>query len=334
METTKRYGIQGKKLGKAGLFYMSNGQVAMSSSVGRRFWARLLDFIFSAIIGSIIFMSFYYTGGVETASSSNVLVEGWEQALQAGSTNWQDYFYTFDNYMHTAYNPYFLASVIVPMFGMIFFNIGFPLINPKHKGQSLGKMILKITPIFETNKNIAWTIVKREMPLSLFQVLILITLAIVGVNSNFMAMQYKQWYESIQNSELAVVIPELENPLDLYNAVVPYYRNIWHFITEIAPNSAYVASNAFNTSQVAFAYIGQMLSISWTLILLILFISIALGPNKRGLHDQFAHTAVVDLRTLQSEENFEMLVEKKINLKPKKIENHNPINLEINNAIK
>ena len=212
------------------------------------------------------------------------------------------------------------------MIGMVLFNILIPMFNPKHKGQSLGKMIFKITPIFEDGDNANWSIVKRELPISLFQVLILTMILSTGYNLQFMAMQYKQWYESIINAN-AAVLPEI---IEQFKTAVPHYTNIWHFITVIAPNAQYVASNAISIGQVITGYTKEILEIAWPLLLIVIMISIAFGENKRGLHDRFSKTSIIDLKTLQTEENYKKLVEKKVEIKPTKVENSIPIKLNIN----
>jgi uncharacterized RDD family membrane protein YckC len=75
--------------------------------------------------------------------------------------------------MHAKYAGMFVASVIMTMVGMLFFNIIVPILNRKNPGQSLGKMMLKITPVFEQGANVPLTIVKRELPISILQTVLL-----------------------------------------------------------------------------------------------------------------------------------------------------------------
>jgi hypothetical protein len=73
METTRKYGTKGKQLGRTGLFYLKGDQVALSASLSKRFFARLLDLVLSALIGTSIFTAFYFTG-IDTANEANVLL--------------------------------------------------------------------------------------------------------------------------------------------------------------------------------------------------------------------------------------------------------------------
>jgi hypothetical protein len=72
MITTKKYGVKGRQIGRTGLFYIAGDKVALSASLSKRTFARILDLIIAGIVGTTIFAVFYFTG-IKTADSSNVL---------------------------------------------------------------------------------------------------------------------------------------------------------------------------------------------------------------------------------------------------------------------
>ena len=147
----------------------------------------------------------------------------------------------------------------------IFFLVLIPIFNPKNKGQSLGKMILKITPLYLDAKNKNLKIIIREIPiLILFASGIVLTM-ITGYNTSYII-------SNIKNSEFSNDVAKLSNDEILRSSgfsdfVVTMYiiKSIWNFI----------------------AFIG----------IIVLFVMIASNPQKRGPHDKMANVAIVDLKT-------------------------------------
>jgi di/tricarboxylate transporter len=92
-------------------------------------------------------------------------------------------------------------------------------------------------------------------------------------------------------------------------------------------NSTYMGDVALAQYQRVLGFFKETLQIVFSIVLLALFLSIMFGDNKRGLHDKFGKTSIVDLKTYQTLENYEALVEPKSTPTKTKIENKIPINL-------
>ncbi len=226
-------------------FETIDGQHILPASVTKRAIARFIDLISYGLIGSIFLIIFY----------GNVQTNGPEFSVEL-------------------YDWMFVVGVSATILSTLFFAFIYPLfINKKNIGQTLGKQIFNITPMYLNKKyNPKLDIVKRELPLAIFYVFINIIVLLSGVNFISITNLYNDFLQSAS-----------ENPELISN---------WKFVSSA---DTIIGANGF---QQAMGYTYIILSPLFFTIIVVFLLSIAFGKKKRGLHDLYAKTAIVDLSTM------------------------------------
>ncbi len=232
-------------------FETVDGKHVLPASLTKRSVSRFIDIITYGFIGSIFMIIFY----------QNIKTDG----------------ATFEV---DAYNWMFIVGILITLFSTIFFAFIYPIfINKKNVGQSLGKKLFNITPMYLNEKyNPKVDIFKREIPIALFYLFINIIVLSIGFNYASVATLYNQFLINLSEN--------------------PEYVSTWEFIKN---SDVLIGANGF---QQTMGYIYVILSPLFFTVLLIILLSIAFGTKKRGLHDQIANTAIVDLSTMGYIESF------------------------------
>ncbi len=226
-------------------FETVDGKHILPASLTKRSVARFIDIITYGFIGSIFMIIFY----------QNIKTNGATFEVEA-------------------YNWMFLVGVLITLFSTIFFAFIYPIfLNKKNIGQTLGKKLFNITPMYLNEKyNPKIDILKREMPIAFFYLFINIVVLSIGFNYSSVTTLYNEFLLNLSEN--------------------PEYVSTWEFIKN---SDVLIGANGF---QQAMGYLYTVLSPLFFTVMLILLLSIAFGTKKRGLHDQIANTAIVDLNTM------------------------------------
>lgn len=246
---------------------ISDGNVIYPATITKRIFARLLDFILASIVPFIL-TSIYYAN-----FSSNEFID--------------------------SYNTKIMIELSVSFASFAVFFILIPLLNFKNLGQSLGKKMLKITPLYFSEKNNIWSFLLRESFIGALLIIPTLIFIIIGINPTISASLYANLYDS--NSTLTKVFldPAFQNPgpsisgqidfLGLWNNGF-YVKNIDH---------QYIIENW----QVGLGILGLVIGYLFFISILVVWISAGTNNQKRGIHDTLSKTAIVDLKTITTEKN-------------------------------
>ncbi len=226
-------------------FEIDDQNAIFPSTGGKRFAAKLLDILLVSIIIFIIDITYTYTtlSGGFFDDNMNLTIEQWSSPLMIVTT----------------------ISILV----WITFLIVIPLLNFKEKGQSLGKMVFSITPMYLDKKNKEIKIILRELPY-----------IILFASSNIMIL--------ITGYNVPAIISEFISS-DIAGTTTMTVKELIGTIFTNSGNVGYVTTCYIATVWISFI----------TLILLIfLFISITSNQQKRGYCDKMVNVAMVDLKTI------------------------------------
>ena len=254
-------------------FETVDGQHILPASLTKRSFARFIDFIMYGFIGNIFVIIFY----------QNISTDNLGQSFQFES-----------------YGAYFLVGMILIILCTFFFALIYPLyLNKKNPGQSLGKQIFNITPMYLGSKyHPTIDILKREtIVVGLYLFLNALVLA-TGFNYSSITALYNQYLLNIDSSNEIIYA--------------------WDFVVE---SPTLIGANNF---QQTLGFIYLVVNPLFYFLLIILFMSIAFGTKKRGLHDKLANTAIVDLNTMGKVESIKTTSE--LDIEPI-FENQEVINL-------
>ncbi len=245
-------------------FYIEGEKVIYPASTWKRIGARFVDiflvniflYLFFAILYSNI--TDYYIG--EEMTSNDV----------------------YADFIPQLYSLAFMLVISFAILLLIAFNLLIPLFNKKNPGQTFGKLLFGITPIFFT-KSSKKIITTRELPLTIIVIMPLIISLILGGNPIF---YYSQAQDFIDNG--GTIEKTKDETLAFYIFIREYMTN-----PNIMPGGV-----TLNQVTAAFIYLKQIFTGIYWIFLIVLLISIAFNPQKMGFIDKLANTSVVDLKKI------------------------------------
>ncbi|BDV03335.1 MAG: hypothetical protein HPPSJP_0560 [Candidatus Hepatoplasma scabrum] len=246
---------------------IANGNVIYPATITKRILARLLDFIFASIIPFIL-TAIYYAN-----FSENEFID--------------------------PYNSQIMIELSVSFASFAFFFILIPLLNFKNLGQSFGKKILKITPLYFKEKNNAWSFIIRESFIGILLILPTLFFLIVGFNPTISISLYSNLYDS--NPALNKIF--LDQDFNEYgrsaNGQIDFLVHIWAdgFYVKDVSNHQYI----IESWQVGLGILGLVIGYLFFISIIIVWVSAGVNNQKRGFHDNLAKTAIVDLKTITTE---------------------------------
>ncbi len=158
---------------------------------------------------------------------------------------------------------------IASIFLWVIFLIIIPIFNFKNKGQSVGKKVFSITPLYLDGKNKTIKIILREIPFVIIFSLSSIMTLISGYEMNIIISEYYQEFNL--NGELqGAGINDIMGAIG-FSSFVKTMFSIQTYLTMFL-----------------FIYI------------LVIFILLVRNPQKIAIHDKFVNEAIVDLKTIVS----------------------------------
>ncbi len=246
-------------------FYIAGDKVIYPASTWKRVGARFID-IFLVNIFIFIFFAVLYSSIGEFEINEEI----------AQSKNYADV-------VPQLYSPTFMIVTSFGVIGLICLNLIIPLFNKKNPGQTFGKLLFSITPIFFTNSSKKF-IVLRELPLTIIVIAPLIILLIMGGNPNFYYSQAQEFIKFggvIDPSELS------------HDANLSFFYFVSHYLTNDKIMGDGPSLSGFAAG---FVYLKQMTMAIYWIFLIVLWVSIAFNQQKMGLMDKLANTSVVDLK--------------------------------------
>lgn len=247
---------------------ISDGNVIYPATITKRIFARLLDFIFASIVPFIL-TSIYYAN-----FSNNEFID--------------------------AYNTQIMIELSVSFASFAIFFIIIPSLNFKNLGQSLGKKILKITPLYFNEKNNFLSFILRESFIGILLILPTLIFIIVGFNPTISTSLYANLYDSNPALNKVFLDPNYQEPAKSATGQIDFLINIWgegFYVKDI--DHQYIIEGW----QIGFGILGLVIGYLFFASILVVWISAGTNNQKRGLHDNLAKTAVVDLRTITTEKN-------------------------------
>lgn len=268
---------------------IGDNKVIYPATITKRIFARLIDFLLAWIIPFIL-LSVYYAN-----FSNDHFVDPYDTDIMIG--------------LAVSFASYFTFFILIP------------LLNFKNIGQSLGKKFLKITPLYFKEKNNILSFLIRESFLGILLLVPTIFFLIVGFNP----VVSESLYFSLWNDQ-KVFVDTLNNiPAKDPAGQIDFIINVWGegFYVSGVDGKEYIIEGW----QMGVAITGMV--VGWLFFISIIVVWITAGTNtqKRGLHDDLAKTAVVDLKTIISEEQAQDRYQKLLNIYKVNPEEEEKINL-------
>lgn len=247
---------------------ISDGNVIYPATITKRICARLLDFIFASIVPFIL-TSIYYAN-----FSNNEFID--------------------------SYNTQIMIELSVSFASFAIFFVLIPMLNFKNLGQSLGKKIFKITPLYFSEKNNFWSFLLRESFIGILLILPTLIFIIVGFNPTISTSLYANLYDSNPTLNKVFLDPNWEIQGESASGQIDFLINIWgegFYVQNI--DHQYIIEGW----QVGFGILGLVIGYLFFVSIIVVWISAGTSNQKRGLHDNLAKTAIVDLKTITTEKN-------------------------------
>ncbi|AHK22177.1 RDD family protein [Candidatus Hepatoplasma crinochetorum Av] len=268
---------------------IGDNKVIYPATITKRIFARLIDFLLAWIVPFIL-LSIYYA-----KFSNNNFVDPYDTQIMIG--------------LSVSFASFFLFFILIP------------LLNFKNIGQSLGKKFLKITPLYFREKNNILSFLIRESFLGILLVIPTIFFLIVGFNPVVSeSLYFSLWNDHKVFTDVANQIPG-KDP----SGQIDFIINVWGegFYISGIDGKEYIIEGW----QMGLAITGMV--IGWLFFISVIIVWITAGTNtqKRGLHDDLAKTAVVDLKTIISEEQAQDRYQKLLNIYKVNSEEEEKINI-------
>lgn len=277
-------------------FYTGEKDLIFVASTWKRFFARIIDLLLALSIITIIYS--ITLGSISTPIPTTIpdMVIG---PVIGSTVSFQTAMANFFTYVPAVFSPLFVSAQVISILLVLTIFIILPSFLSKHRGQTIGKKMLGITPLFLTEKNEIFSIIKRELFITLPLLLVLILTLLAGVEIVFIQNQFNLWIVATGNQAF---FSDTTGVLDGYNylsilgtpLMTPY-----QFASTILVDAGYLA--AWSATMILVSSIFS--SIRFFLILA-LWISILANGKRMGIHDLFAKTAVVDLKTQIDRETY------------------------------
>lgn len=264
-------------------YKLNENEIIYSAKLGKRIAARLLDFIIAGLIGSLLATIYVWVAA---------------PGIPSEPTNALDY------YLLDYYDPVLMSGWAVALSGTFFYLWLVPLLNFRHPGQTIGKRVLNITPMFLSDRNVYWSIAFREFFVSGFQLIWYVCILIVGMDVSYLFASYREFYNAFEDPTTQGLV---------------YIGTQWQFIFTIWPDSTVMGSMVSNPTKMTFGFLSEFFKILWFAFLVIITFTVAFMKNKRGLHDIAAKTVIVDLKS-----KTEFVVEEKTVLASTQVQNLPP----------
>ncbi len=274
-------------------------EAIQSAKMGQRVLARLLDLVIAILPGFLI-ISIYEvvsTAGVTQASLENIITtigDFWKVEIAD----------LLNGLFVSQYNWVMMLGWGMSILGIIIMFIIIPLFNKKNIGQSFGKWVFKITPLYLTDRERSSFLIRELMmitPLILVYVFIMV--------GGYSPLQWFSKYTQVKNlnvklSETSVIPLVLKDLI----AEMPSTYSIFDFVLRIGNNPALLnrpaivdvaaISNAATSSSGVTLIVAEVFKILVIVYWITTMIYGAIGKNGQGPSDLIAKTAIVDLRTI------------------------------------
>ncbi len=266
----------------------------------KRFSAKLLDIL---IVNLFVFILFLIKNNVVLSD------EGYLMKIEAIPLSYYDLLKVtrvdslpFVELLISQWDFRIMIFQVTSIFMWVFFLIIVPIINFKNKGQSLGKKVFSITPLYLDNKNKTIKIILREIPF-----------IFIFSFSNIVAL--------ISGYEINIIISEYFNEVNVKDS------NINDIMNSIGFNSFVISMFSFQS----------YLSLAMFIYILVVFFLLVKNPQKIAIHDKFVNEAIVDLKTIistqEAENRYKVLLHSNygfIDEQQKNLNNENNNEKEIN----
>ncbi len=234
-------------------FITSENEVVYPAGAWRRIFARLIDIIFISIIPFITVLIYSSINGNSDVSVAPSMYDGWVVGI---------------------------ASLQIIL--TIIFFIVIPMTNRKYFGQSLGKRIVKITPMYLGENKYSSFLIRESIISGLY---LLPTIMVVALGYDVISI-YSGYINYATENNIAIE-----------------YSNVYSFIfsgwNNLVDANIYLVDK-INSVQKGLLYASVI--IQYICLIMIIFIAVTIGIEfqKRGFHDKIANTSVIDLKTFTS----------------------------------
>ncbi len=238
-------------------FQTSKNQVVYPASTWKRFFARILDLVFAVAIGSSL-ITWQLHPGRHSQKATDVAIN----APEISAIVWTGW--------------------VLNLVGLIIFFYIIPIFNKKNPGQTVGKYIMGITPLYLNDSKVWKAIIIREIPWTLLYMLPIIFTMMTSNEAGFLYAQFSR-----------LVALHRKNDIGEWTKVPSRFE----WLNVYSRDARYGGLNMFQIVMTWFAWISNYIML---FAYPILWLSILFSPLRRGAHDHMASTAVVDLRTLMT----------------------------------
>ncbi|NOQ50254.1 MAG: hypothetical protein GQ557_01135 [Mycoplasmataceae bacterium] len=252
-------------------FYIDSDRIVYPAATWKRVFARFFDLLMINLILTLFFAIYYSTMSIDLTLNLNE----------------QNFLYT--DFVPPFYQWFFMLLYSLAIAIIVFNCLIFPLLNKKNPGQTLGKRLMNITPIYFKNKGKKQVII-RELPLTLIFIFPLIILLLIGGIPSFYYQQYKQWTLGLEGLE--------KIPDGITNTPLPEFNSLYDFFQNGVTSKWLMGDQAISGFHASLLYFYNFAIGFYYIFVLALFISIVFSQKKIGIIDKIVKTSIVDLKTI------------------------------------
>lgn len=281
-------------------YKIGNKEAIETSKMGQRFLARLTDLLIALLPGFLIISIYQFvaTNGVSEASITNVMQKLVDGGIALDNISSAD---LFNGLLVAQYNWVIMMGWSISIIGLISVFFVFPLLNKKNFGQTIGKWLFKITPLYLSD-NQTKSLILRETLMIAPVILTFIFLMAGGYSVGLWFSKYSQilnltMSDSTGTNLIADRFVEIQSGIPSTYSIFDFMLNIGNNTQVLNNSRVTLAASASSGGILLTSEIFKILvSINW------LVLTIFITANKKGKSpiDMASKTAIVDLKTVTS----------------------------------
>jgi len=274
--------------GEAVFFKTNDNIYAQPATITKRALARLIDYLLISIIPAILFM------------------------VNAGQNNGANALYDDP----TMYSGLFVGGAILYICSYLAFLVAIPMFND---GKSIGKMALRITPLFMNRQNKYFGLIIRELFFGILLALAYIFLLIAG--GNWMDFYNNLIYSDIFTTRYDEAFPGyVTSKIDWYSFET-YIGQLFGGTGELSYGGTKVENDStlYSTPLIGSyeyhywqyqMYRAYQITISVSfVVILFIWLTMLFSKDKRGFHDILAQTTIVEDNSIMNENRYQQMYE-------------------------
>lgn len=283
-------------------YYKINSKDAIQAAkTGQRFFARFLD-LFIALLPGFLMVTIYQLTSVPSVTESFLL------SKVANDLNNINLPQLLDGFFVKQYDVVVMLGWGLGILGILtnFFLI--PLLNKKYKGQTLGKKLMGITPLYLKDKELLFYTLREAMIISP-----VILIYIFSLSGGYSVGQWFSRYAEIKNIKILAESSEITDKFLSLQAQMKSTSSIFDFMLNVGSDEIMFGTKAASSSSGSLLLTSEIFKMITYAYWIAILIFVALNGKGQSFIDTITKTAIVDLRTITSIEKAEDLFIKENN---------------------